>query len=126
LHDPARILVEPISRDPRPATRDSGALVLIRLYVGLIFVGEGALKFLRPHALGPGRFIKAGIPAGELLAYLDGGLGIGCGLLILVGPLDARMNRAAAARTAPNPRHPRRAPAPRTAPASPPVTTVPI
>jgi uncharacterized membrane protein YphA (DoxX/SURF4 family) len=43
--------------------RASGAVVLIRLYVGLIFAGEGILKFLRPDALGPGRFIKAGIPA---------------------------------------------------------------
>jgi len=59
--------------------------VLIRFYVGLIFVGEGALKFLRPDALGPGRFIKSGIPAGEFFAYLDGAFEIGCGLLILVG-----------------------------------------
>jgi putative oxidoreductase len=69
------------------ATRASGAVVLIRLYVGLIFVGEGVLKFLRPDALGPGRFIKAGIPAGPLLAYLDGAFEIGCGVLILVGLL---------------------------------------
>src|SRR6478672_3974175 len=67
------------------ATRASGAVVLIRLYVGLIFVGEGVLKFSRPDALGPGRFIKAGIPAGEFFAYLDGAFEIGCGLLILVG-----------------------------------------
>jgi putative oxidoreductase len=63
----------------------SGAVVLIRLYVGLIFAGEGALKFLRPDALGPGRFIKAGIPAGTFFAYLDGVFEIGCGLLILAG-----------------------------------------
>jgi uncharacterized membrane protein YphA (DoxX/SURF4 family) len=67
------------------ATRASGAVVLIRLYVGLIFAGEGILKFVRPDALGPGRFIKAGIPAGSFLAYLDGVFEIGCGLLILVG-----------------------------------------
>jgi len=54
------------------ATRASGAVVLIRLYVGLIFAGEGILKFVRPDALGPGRFIKAGIPAGSFFAYLDG------------------------------------------------------
>jgi putative oxidoreductase len=67
------------------AARASSAVVLIRLYVGLIFVGEGVLKFVRPDALGPGRFIKAGIPAGTFLAYLDGVFEIGCGLLILVG-----------------------------------------
>jgi putative oxidoreductase len=67
------------------ATRASSAVVLIRLYVGLVFVGEGFLKFVRPDALGPGRFIKAGIPAGTFFAYLDGVFEIGCGLLIVVG-----------------------------------------
>ena len=69
------------------ATRASGAVVLIRLYVGLIFAGEGVLKFLRPDTLGPGRFIKADIPAGTFFAYLDGVFEIACGLLILVGLL---------------------------------------
>ena len=69
------------------ATRASGAVVLIRLYVGLIFVGEGVLKFLRPESLGSGRFIKAGIPAGAFFANLDGVFEIGCGLLILGGLL---------------------------------------
>lgn len=68
-------------------TRASGAVVLIRLYIGLIFAGEGALKFLRPDTLGPGRFDKAGIPAGTFFAYLDGVVEIGCGLLILAGLL---------------------------------------
>jgi putative oxidoreductase len=67
------------------ATRASGAVVLIRLYVGLIFAGEGVLKFLRPEQPGPGRFGKAGIPASTFLAYLDGIFEIGCGILILVG-----------------------------------------
>jgi putative oxidoreductase len=69
------------------ATRASGAVVLIRLYVGLIFAGEGMLKFLRPDALGPGRFIKSGIPGGTALAYLDGLMEIGCGVAILLGLL---------------------------------------
>ena len=69
------------------ATRASGAVVLIRLYVGLIFAGEGLLKFLRPDQLGPGRFDKAGIPAGTFFAYLDGVFEIVCGLLILAGLL---------------------------------------
>src|SRR3954468_15800783 len=67
------------------ATRASSAIVLIRLYVGLIFVGEGVLKFVRADALGPGRFDKAGIPAGTFFAYLDGVFEIGCGVLILAG-----------------------------------------
>lgn len=68
-------------------TRASSAVVLIRLYVGLIFAGEGMLKFLRPDTLGPGRFDKVGIPAPTLTAYLDGAFEIGCGILILVGLL---------------------------------------
>src|ERR1044072_740467 len=67
------------------ATRASGAVVLIRLYVGLIFAGEGVLKFLRPDSLGPGRFIKVGIPGATFFAYLDGVFEIGCGMLILGG-----------------------------------------
>ena len=69
------------------ATRASGAVVLIRLYVGVIFAGEGVLKFLQPDTLGPGRFIKAGIPGGTFFAYLDGIVEIGCGMLILAGLL---------------------------------------
>jgi putative oxidoreductase len=69
------------------ATRASGAVVLIRFYVGLIFVGEGLLKFVRPEALGSGRFEKAGIPAGAFFAHLDGVTEIICGALILAGLL---------------------------------------
>jgi len=69
------------------STRASSAVVLIRLYVGLIFVGEGVLKFLRPETLGSGRFEKAGIPAGAMFANLDGVFEIVCGLLIVAGLL---------------------------------------
>jgi uncharacterized membrane protein YphA (DoxX/SURF4 family) len=65
--------------------RISGAILLIRLYVGAIFVIEGVLKFVRPDALGPGRFAKIGLPVSDFLANLDGVAEIGCGLLILVG-----------------------------------------
>ncbi len=67
------------------ANRASGAILLIRLYVGAIFVLEGVLKFVRPDALGPGRFAKIGIPAADLLANFDGVLEIVCGLLLLAG-----------------------------------------
>lgn len=66
-------------------TKASAAIVMIRLYVGLIFAGEGLLKFLRPESLGTGRFSKVGIPDAALLAYFDGTLEIVCGALILVG-----------------------------------------
>lgn len=69
------------------ATNAPGSVILIRLYVGLIFVAEGVLKFLRPGSLGTGRFAKVGIPDPALMAYLDGAFEIGCGLLIIVGLL---------------------------------------
>jgi putative oxidoreductase len=69
------------------ATRASGAVVWIRLYVGLIFVGEGILIFLRPEALGPGRFAKVHVPFATFTAYLDGVFGIACGAAIIVGLL---------------------------------------
>lgn len=37
-------------------TSAPGAVVLIRLYVGAVFLSEGVLKFLRPDQLGTGRF----------------------------------------------------------------------
>lgn len=67
------------------STQASGAVLLIRLYVGVIFVCEGILKFLRPDALGTGRFDSAGIPAAGFVAGLDGIFEIACGVLIVVG-----------------------------------------
>jgi putative oxidoreductase len=63
----------------------SGATILIRFYVGAIFLVEGVLKYLRPDSLGPGRFAKVGIPQSVLLANLDAFFEIGCGVLIIVG-----------------------------------------
>ncbi|TYR64956.1 DoxX family protein [Streptomyces parvus] len=67
------------------ATDAPTATVLIRLYVGAVFVSEGMLKFLRPDAQGTGRFDKAGIPAPGFFAPVDGAFEIACGLLILAG-----------------------------------------
>lgn len=61
------------------------ATVLIRFYVGVVFAGEGVLKFLRPVSLGEGRFVKAGIPAAHEFAVADGIFEIVCGALIVVG-----------------------------------------
>ncbi len=69
------------------ATSAPAATVLIRLYVGAVFLSEGILKFLRPDAQGTGRFDKAGIPAPGFFAPLDGVFEIACGLLILTGLL---------------------------------------
>lgn len=69
------------------ATTAPAAVVLIRLFVGAIFLFEGVQKFLYPDRLGPGRFDTAGILAPGLVAPLDAGFEIVCGALILVGLL---------------------------------------
>lgn len=69
------------------STRAPAAVVLIRFYVGVVFAGEGALKFLRPASLGTGRFDKAGILAAGFFAAFDGLFEIACGIMILVGLL---------------------------------------
>lgn len=69
------------------ATSAPAATILIRLYVGAVFLSEGIQKFLDPARLGTGRFTEAGIPAPGLVAPLDGIFEIVCGLLILVGLL---------------------------------------
>ncbi|HET6328832.1 MAG TPA: DoxX family protein [Planctomycetaceae bacterium] len=68
-------------------TEGSAAVVLIRLIVGLVFLSEGVQKFLFPDALGPGRFLKIGLPAPEFLAYFVAVFEITCGTLIVLGLL---------------------------------------
>jgi putative oxidoreductase len=69
------------------STKAPASVFFIRFYVGLIFIIEGALKYLRPEQLGTGRFSKVGIPDAALFANVDGAFEIGCGALILVGLL---------------------------------------
>ncbi|WP_282700516.1 DoxX family protein [Streptomyces sp. CC219B] len=94
--------------------------MLIRFYVGAVFVSEGVQKFRSPDALGSGRFDRAGIPAPGFIAPPDGVLEIVCGardfahrsrtdlarlcgslFLLIVGAgahsLDARLGRTATA-----------------------------
>jgi uncharacterized membrane protein YphA (DoxX/SURF4 family) len=65
--------------------KGSGAIILIRLMVSLVFLSEGIQKFLYPDALGVGRFIKIGIPAPEIKAPFVGVVEIACGGLVLLG-----------------------------------------
>jgi putative oxidoreductase len=58
------------------STNVPAAVVLIRLYVGAVFLFEGIQKFLHPDALGTGRFDKAGIPAPGFFGSLDGFFGL--------------------------------------------------
>ncbi|OAA29016.1 putative membrane protein [Frankia sp. EI5c] len=69
------------------ATDAPAAVVLIRLYVGVVFLSEGIGKFLHPDRQGTGRFDQAGIPAPGFFAPLDGVFEIVCGALILAGLL---------------------------------------
>ncbi len=67
---------------PRP-----GAVLLIRLMVGVVFLSEGVQKFVYPAELGAGRFARIGIPWPEVMGPFVGVAEIVCGLLILVGVL---------------------------------------
>jgi uncharacterized membrane protein YphA (DoxX/SURF4 family) len=58
--------------------------ILIRVMVGLVFLTEGILKFLRPEELGVGRFAAIGLPIPHILAPLVGGIEIGAGVAVLL------------------------------------------
>ena len=64
--------------------RRSFSMILIRMMVGLVFLLEGGLKFLRPEDLGAGRFEALGLPLPHYLAPLVGGIEIGGGVTILL------------------------------------------
>ncbi len=66
-------------------TRAPGAVVLIRLLVGGVFLAEGIQKFLYPDALGAGRFAKIGIPWPAFSGPFVGVLETICGILLIVG-----------------------------------------
>ncbi|MCX6142480.1 MAG: DoxX family protein [Ignavibacteriales bacterium] len=62
-----------------------GALLLVRLIVGCVFLSEGIQKFLFSDSLGVGRFIKIGIPVPEVIAPFVGVVEIVCGVFLLLG-----------------------------------------
>lgn len=62
-----------------------GAIVLIRLMVGAVFLTEGVQKFLLPGSLGPGRFATIGFPHPAFWAYFVGAFETVCGVFILLG-----------------------------------------
>lgn len=69
------------------ASHAPAATILIRLSVGLVFLSEGAQKFLFPLQLGAGRFAKIGLPAPEILAPIVGTMEILCGAAVAIGAL---------------------------------------
>lgn len=60
-------------------------MILLRVMVGLVFVSEGILKFVRPQELGVGRFAAIGMPFPEVLAPLVAVVEIAGGLSVMVG-----------------------------------------
>ena len=64
-----------------------GAIILIRILVGWVFLVEGILKFRLPQELGVGRFASIGIPDPHFTAPFVGGVEIVCGSLVMLGLL---------------------------------------
>ena len=64
--------------------RQSLPMILIRVVVGLVFITEGILKFMRPEELGWGRFAGIGLPYPQTLAPLVGGTEIVAGAAVLL------------------------------------------
>lgn len=58
-------------------------MILVRVIVGLVFLLEGALKFIRPEELGVGRFVSIGLPNPHLFAPFVGVLEIVGGTAIM-------------------------------------------
>jgi putative oxidoreductase len=69
------------------AGKAPGAVILIRLMVGGVFLVEGILKFLYPAALGAGRFATIGIPEPQIMGPFVAGVETLCGALVLIGLL---------------------------------------
>jgi putative oxidoreductase len=67
------------------STKAPGAVVLIRVAVGCVFLSEGVQKFLFPAEVGAGRFAKIGLPSPDLLGPFVGTFEIVCGSLVLLG-----------------------------------------
>ena len=66
-------------------TKAPPAVILIRIFVGGIFISEGIQKFLFPAEIGAGRFAKIGIPSPEFVAPFVGCFEIACGAFVLLG-----------------------------------------
>jgi uncharacterized membrane protein YphA (DoxX/SURF4 family) len=59
-------------------------MILIRVVVGLVFLTEGILKFVRPDEFGIGRFAGIGLPYPQVLAPLVGGTEIIAGAAVFL------------------------------------------
>lgn len=59
-------------------------IILVRVIVGLVFILEGALKFLQPSAFGADRFAAIGLPFPHIIAPAIGCIEIAGGLALLL------------------------------------------
>lgn len=59
-------------------------MILVRVIVGLVFLTEGILKFVRPAELGSGRFAHIGFPVPSVLAPLVGASEIVAGAAVIL------------------------------------------
>lgn len=69
------------------STDRSKTTILIRLFVGAVFLSEGIQKFLFPDVLGAGRFEKIGFDNPAFWAQFTASFEILCGTMILLGVL---------------------------------------
>lgn len=69
------------------AAHGPGAILMIRLLVGGVFLLEGIKKFIFVEQWGAGRFARIGIPAPGIMGPFVGVVEIVCGFLILTGLL---------------------------------------
>lgn len=69
-----------------PRTDGYSAIILIRIFAGLVFLGEGILKFLYP-SMGVKRFTLLGFPFPEAHANFIGVIEIVGGICLLLGLL---------------------------------------
>lgn len=70
-----------------PYTGGYSSIILIRIFAGLTFIGEGILKFIYP-SMGVMRFSLLGFPLPDLTAYAIGVLEIVGGFCLLLGLLN--------------------------------------
>jgi len=75
----------PVNTEPAWTDRASKAILLIRIFVGWVFLSEGIQKFLFPETLGIGRFVKIGIPWPQVMAPFVGVVEVVFGALLLIG-----------------------------------------
>lgn len=60
-------------------------LILVRVIVGVVFLTEGILKFMRPEELGAGRFAQIGLPFAHVLGPLVASVETVAGAAMVLG-----------------------------------------